>query len=48
MKKADIKNIKKKEKNREEKKKKKEKKMTVLFLEFIIPYVFLSSESVFN
>ena len=48
MKKADIKNIKKKEKNREEKKKKKEKKMTVLFLEFIIPYVFLSFESVFN
>ena len=44
MKKADIKNIKKKEKNRE----KKEKKITVLFLEFIIPYVFLSFESVFN
>ena len=45
MKKADIKNIKKKEKKQ---RKKKEKKMTVLFLEFIIPYVFLSSESVFN
>ena len=45
MKKADIKKIKKKEKKQ---RKKKEKKMTVLFLEFIIPYVFLSSESVFN